>query len=128
MILNFRVCILYNSGAQRHKHAVILDTGTVLYLYNANYFRNFPSTGSVACSNRNVLLHNTDYHMDDLPLSRDDDGEIHLAGTAGPVSLQIVYDCILGTGGQGAVFVGKVLSKCDSRVLMQVSEIASFGV
>ncbi|CAN0264908.1 unnamed protein product, partial [Ascophyllum nodosum] len=27
----------------------------------------------------------------------------------------------LGTGGQGAVFVGKVLSKCDSRVLMQVA-------
>ena len=109
---------------------MILDTGTVLYLYNAHYFRNFPSTGSVACSNRNILLHNTDYyHMDDLPLSRDDDGEIRLVGTAGPVSLQIVYDCILGTGGQGAVFVGKVLSKSDSRVLiMQVSEIASFRV
>ena len=126
MILSFRV--LYNSGAQRHKHAVILDTGTVLYLYNAHYFCNFPSTGSVACSNRNILLHNTDYHMDDLPLSRDDDGEIRLAGTTEPVSLQIVYDCILGTGGQGAVFVGKVLSKSDSRVLMQVSEIASFRV
>ena len=60
--------------------------------------------------------------MDDLPLSRGDDGETHLAGTAGLVSLETVYDCILGTGGgQGAVFVGKVLSKSDSRVLMQVS-------
>ena len=63
--------------------------------------------------------------MDDLPLSRDDDGEIHLAGTAGPVSLQIVYNSILGTGGQGVVFVGNILSKSDSRVIMKVSEIAS---
>ena len=66
--------------------------------------------------------------MDDLRLSRDDDGEIHLAGTTGPVSLQIVYDCVLGKGGQGAVFVGKILGKNDSRVIMQVSEIASFRV
>ena len=63
--------------------------------------------------------------MDDLPLRRDDDGEIHLAGTAGLVSLQMVYDCILGTGGQGVVFVGNILSKSDSRIIMQVSEIAS---
>ena len=63
--------------------------------------------------------------MDDLPLSRNDDGEIHLAGTSGPVSLQIVYDCILGTGGQGVVFVGNILGKSDSRVIMKVSEIAS---
>ncbi|CAM9827730.1 unnamed protein product [Ascophyllum nodosum] len=59
--------------------------------------------------------------MEDLPLSRNDDGEIHLAGTAGPVSLQIVYDCVLRKGGQGAVFAGKILDKSDSRVIMQVA-------
>ena len=58
--------------------------------------------------------------MDNLPLSRDDDGEVHLQGT-GPVSLQIVYDCVLGTGGQGVVFVGKILGRTDSRVIMKVS-------
>ncbi|CAM9571594.1 unnamed protein product, partial [Ascophyllum nodosum] len=58
--------------------------------------------------------------MDNLPLSRDDDGEVHLQGT-GPVSLQIVYDCVLGTGGQGVVFVGKILGRTDSRVIMKVA-------
>ena len=62
--------------------------------------------------------------MDDLPLSRDDDGEVRLEGT-GPVSLQIMYDSVLGTGGQGAVFVGKILGKDDSREIMKVSGIAS---
>ena len=57
--------------------------------------------------------------MDNLPLSRDDDGEVCLEGT-GPVCLKIVYDCVLGTGGQGAVFVGKILGKDDSRVIMKV--------
>ncbi|CAM9571173.1 unnamed protein product [Ascophyllum nodosum] len=58
--------------------------------------------------------------MDDLPLSRDDDGEVRLEGT-GPVSLQIMYDSVLGTGGQGAVFVGKILGKDDSREIMKVA-------
>ena len=62
--------------------------------------------------------------MDELPLTRDDDGEVQLAGTDGAVSLEIVYDSVLGTGRQGVVFLGEISRKTDARLIMKVSEIA----
>ena len=61
--------------------------------------------------------------MNELPLNRnDDDGEIHLAGI-GAVSLQIIYDSVLGRGGHGVVFMGKIFRETDSRLVMKVSGI-----
>ena len=64
--------------------------------------------------------------MNELPLRRDDEGEIQLSGT-GAVSLRIVYDSVLGKGEQGVVFVGEILDKTDSRLIMKVSEIVRCG-
>ena len=58
--------------------------------------------------------------MDGLPLRRDGNGEIQLAGT-GAVTLRIVYDSVLGTGRHGVVFKGEILGRYDSRVIMKVS-------
>lgn len=62
-----------------------------------------------------------DIMVDNLPITRGEDGELHLAGT-GPVSLEIEYDCVLGTGGQGVVFGGKILERRgnDTRLIMKV--------
>ena len=64
--------------------------------------------------------------MNELPLRRDDEGEIQLSRT-GAVSLRIVYDSVLGKGEQGVVFVGEILDKTDSRLIMKVSEIVRCG-
>lgn len=42
-----------------------------------------------------------------LPLRRDPDGQIYLDGT-GPVSVQVDFYTVLGNGGQGAVFMGRI--------------------
>lgn len=62
--------------------------------------------------------------MNELPLTRDEDGDVRLAGTDGAVSLDIIYDTVLGTGRQGVVFVGEISRKNDSRLIMKVSKIA----
>lgn len=61
--------------------------------------------------------------LDDLPITRGEDGQLNLAAT-GPVSLEIEYNCVLGTGGQGVVFGGKILEKRgnDTRLIMKVGE------
>ena len=64
--------------------------------------------------------------MNELPLRRDDEGEIQLSGT-GAVSLRIVYDSVLGKGDQSVVFVGEILGKTDSRIIMKVSETLRCG-
>ena len=51
--------------------------------------------------------------MDELPLRRDDDGEIQLEET-GAVSLRTMYDSILWTGEQRVVFMGEIFGKTDS--------------
>jgi len=61
-----------------------------------------------------------------LPMRRGDGGDIHLAGI-GAVSLRIVYDSVLGKGDQGVVFVGEILGKTDSRLIMKVSGILRCG-
>lgn len=61
-----------------------------------------------------------------LPMSRGDDGDIQLAGV-GAVSLRIVYDSVLGKGEHGVVFVGEIIGKTDSRLIMKVSEIVCCG-
>lgn len=62
--------------------------------------------------------------MDELLLTRDEDGDVRLAGTDGAVSLDIIYDSVLGTGRQGVVFVGEISRKIDARLVMKVSKIA----
>ena len=42
-----------------------------------------------------------------LPLRRDPDGQVYLDGT-GPVSVQVDFHTVLGNGGQGAVFMGRI--------------------
>lgn len=61
-----------------------------------------------------------------LPMRRGDDGDIHLAGV-GAVSLRIVYDAVLGKGEHSVVFVGEIIGKSDSRLIMKVSEIVRCG-
>lgn len=55
--------------------------------------------------------------LDELPLTRDVDGQLHLA-SAGPVNLQIGYGDVLGAGGQGAVFRG-ALFEAETRTLLR---------
>lgn len=64
--------------------------------------------------------------MDELPLRRDINDEIQLTGI-GAVSLRIVYDSVLGTGGHGVVFMGEVFGKTDLRLIMKVSKNATLG-
>lgn len=54
-----------------------------------------------------------------LPLTRDIDGQLHLAGT-GPVTLQIHYGQILGTGGEGVVFKGVLINIRDGSLAIEV--------
>lgn len=65
--------------------------------------------------------------MDELLLRRDNDGEIHLAGT-GAVSLRIIYDSVLGIGEQGVKFMAEIVGKADSRPIMKVREIVSLSI
>ena len=62
--------------------------------------------------------------MDELPLRRDVNGEIQLAGT-GAVTLRIVYDSVLGTGEHVIVVWGEILGRYDSRLIMKVSDNSS---
>ena len=64
--------------------------------------------------------------MDQLPLRRNDNGEIQLEGI-GAINLQIIYDSVLGSGGQAVVFKGRIYRKIDSQLVMQVGGIR-FGV
>lgn len=57
--------------------------------------------------------------MDQLPISRDADGDVQLAGT-GRVSLRIEWESILGHGGQGAVFLGKILDQYGRQLIREV--------
>lgn len=58
--------------------------------------------------------------MDSLPLSRDSDGQLQMAGT-GPVSLEIDYTDELGKDGHGAVFRGRITSLHDGSLVRMVS-------
>ena len=66
------------------------------------------------------------HEMDELLLRRDNDGEIHLAGT-GAVSLRIIYDSVLGIGEQGVEFMAEIIGKTDSRPIIKVSENVSLS-
>lgn len=57
--------------------------------------------------------------MDQLPLSRDSDGQVHLEDT-GPVKICVNYDDVLGSGGQGTVCRAKVFDASGTRLLMEV--------
>lgn len=57
--------------------------------------------------------------MEQLPLSRDSGGQVHLNGT-GPVKICMDYQEILGSGGQGTVFRAKIFDDGDAHILMEV--------
>lgn len=57
--------------------------------------------------------------MEQLPLSRGNDGQVHLEGT-GPVKICVDYGDVLGSGGQGTVYRAKVFDAAGTRLLMEV--------
>lgn len=61
---------------------------------------------------------------DRLPLSRDSDGQLLMAGT-GPVSLDIDYKDALGKGRHGVVFRGQIIDPRDGSLLHMVSAARS---
>lgn len=54
-----------------------------------------------------------------LPLSRDGNGQVHLMGTI-PVKIYVDYRAILGSGGQGTVYRAQVFDDSGARLLMEV--------
>lgn len=59
--------------------------------------------------------------MDQLPLFEDSNGGIYFEDT--PVSLLVDYSALLGNGGQGAVFRGRILSRSGEEVVREVRVI-----
>lgn len=58
--------------------------------------------------------------MEQLPLSRDANGRVLLKGQ-GPVKIRVGYgEEILGTGGQGTVFRGKIFDYGGEELIMEV--------
>lgn len=57
--------------------------------------------------------------MEQLPLSRDSDGQVHLNGT-GPVKICVDYREMLGSGGQGTVYRAKIFDEGGTQLLMEV--------
>lgn len=58
----------------------------------------------------------------ELPLRRDPDGQVYLDGT-GPVSVQVDFHTVLGNGGQGAVFMGRIFD-VGGALVKEVSELS----
>ena len=54
-----------------------------------------------------------------LPLSRDSNGQVHLDAT-GPVNMYVHQQELLGSGGQGTVFRAKIFDTSGTRLLMDV--------
>ena len=54
-----------------------------------------------------------------LPLSRDGNGQVHLMAT-GPVKIYVDYQGLLGSGGQGTVFRANVFDDSGTRLLLEV--------
>lgn len=51
-----------------------------------------------------------------LPLQRNHDGQLQMAG-CGPVTLQIHHNEIIGSGGQGTVYKGRICNIQGAPVL-----------
>lgn len=64
--------------------------------------------------------------MAQLPLQRGNDGQLRMAGY-GPVTLQMQFEQIIGAGGQGTVFKGRIVGGHGALVLEVRISLATFS-